>query len=384
MYTKYYRLDKKPFQLTPDPEFFFNSPVHKRALSYLRYGLTQGEGFIVVTGMPGTGKTMLVKALFQALRDENIVAGLMVTSQVGAEDTLRIISATFGLSYDGDDKATLLRNLEYFFKEKAREGRRVLLVVDEAQNLPLQSLEELRMLSNFEINGRPLFQAFLLGQDEFRLSLQRDQLSQVRQRVIATYHLRPLTVEETEDYIFHRLKLAGWRRDPAFSPEAFPEIHEFTQGVPRIINTLCDRLLLFCYLEELHEIDQSVVQSVIEEIKEELPDTSKSVSTDGRTQKEAMSETLLGQQIVSGQIVDPHLLERIDRLERGLNELRGVIQKERALLRKAVLLQLDMDAIYEIDQKDVMANLAVSDRATGKKQSETAPQVSTENADQDS
>ena len=347
MYTKYYRFERKPFQLTPDPDFFFNSPVHKRALSYLRYGLTQGEGFIVVTGMPGTGKTMLVKALFKALQGENIIAGLMVTSQVGAEDTLRIISATFGLSYDGDDKATLLRNLEYFFKEKAREGKRVLLVVDEAQNLPLQSLEELRMLSNFEVNGRPLFQAFLLGQDEFRLALQSDHMVQVRQRVIATYHLRPLTLEETRDYILHRLKLAAWRRDPAFSEDAFAGIHAFTQGIPRIINTLCDRLLLFSYLEELHEIDSDVVEQVVEEIKEEIPADLE--SSDEAMQKEKETLGLSGMDYSQGLAASPQLLERLDRLERTVRDLRQSLQKERVLLRKAILLHLDMDAAYSLD-----------------------------------
>ncbi len=349
MYTKYYRLEKKPFQLTPEPEFFFNSPVHKRALSYLRYGLTQGEGFIVVTGMPGTGKTMLVKALLQSLQDEKIVAGLMVTSQVGAEDTLRIISATFGLSYDGDDKATLLRNLEMFFKEKAREGKRVLLMVDEAQNLPLQSLEELRMLSNFEINGRSLFQAFLLGQDEFRLALQSEHLLQVRQRVIATYHLRPLTVSETKDYILHRLKLAGWRRDPMFSEGAFVKIHEFTEGVPRIINTLCDRLLLFAYLEELHEVDEKVVDTVVDEIKEEVPtpvQLQESVDH-GEAESPVFSGNTFQQ---SGPSTPVQILERLDKLERSMDELRAMMQKERVLLRKAILLQLDMSEVYSLEE----------------------------------
>ncbi len=348
MYTKFYRLSKKPFQLTPDPEFFFNSPVHKRALAYLRYGLAQGEGFIVVTGMPGTGKTMLVKELFKSLRRENVVAGLMVTSQVGAEDTLRIISATFGLSYDGDDKATLLRNLEVFFKEKAREGKRVLLVVDEAQNLPLQSLEELRMLSNFEVNGRPLFQAFLLGQDEFRNALQSEALTQVRQRVIATYHLRPLTLEETRAYILHRLKLAGWQQDPRFEDSAFVPIHQYSKGVPRIVNTLCDRLLLFSYLEELHRIDADVVQSVVQELREEAPESGEEKTTGGEavsplfTQARRLEESL--------PTVSAPLLERVERLERTVAELQRVIEHERALLRKAILLQLDMDAPYTLGE----------------------------------
>lgn len=356
MYTQFYRFAKKPFQLTPDPEFFFNSPVHKRALAYLRYGLTQGEGFVVVTGAPGTGKTTLVKALFQSLQ-QNVIAGLMVTSQVGAEDTLRIISATFGLSYDGDDKATLLRNLERFFQDKSKEGKRVLLVVDEAQNLPLQSLEELRMLSNFELGGKPLFQAFLLGQEEFRLALQSDRLAQVRQRVIATYHLRPLTLAETQAYILHRLKLAGWQLDPRFKEEAFALVHRFTGGVPRVINTLCDRLLLFAYLEELHEIDAQAVKVVVDEIQQDL---AAPTELKGCPQ-EAVNPVLKEAQVPQSW---PYL-ERLEKLERRVAELERIVQREQGLLRKAILLNLDLDAAYTpVDRLASASRLQASSPAT--------------------
>ena len=152
MYKNFYNLSQNPFQLNANLDFFFNSAGHKRAKAYLRYGLVQGEGFVVVTGVPGTGKTMLVKELFESLKqDKDIIIGLMVTSQLGAEDTLRMLSSTFNVSYEiNDNKAILLSRLENFFKENARRGKRVLLVVDEAQNLPKQSIEELRMLSNIE------------------------------------------------------------------------------------------------------------------------------------------------------------------------------------------------------------------------------------------
>ena len=166
MYDGFYNLSKKPFQLTADSDFFFNSAVHKRALAYMRYGLTQGEGFVVVTGKPGTGKTMLVKQLVTSLNNENITIGIMVSSQVGADDLLKIISATFGLSYEGEDKSTLLTRIECFFIQQAMEGKRVLMIVDEAQNLPKDALEELRMLSNFELSGKSLFQTFLIGQQQ--------------------------------------------------------------------------------------------------------------------------------------------------------------------------------------------------------------------------
>lgn len=341
MYDAFYNLKKKPFQLNPDPEFFFNSAVHRRALAYLRYGLAQGEGFVVVTGVPGTGKTMLVKELFETLRSENIVAGLMVTSQVGAEDTLRIIAATFGLSYDGDAKAILLKNLENFFKSRAREGKRVLLVVDEAQNLPLQSLEELRMLLNFELEGRSIFQVFMLGQEELRITLQGGKMEQVRQRVTATYHLRPLEREETREYILHRLATAGWSHDPELTEAAFEEIHRYTGGIPRVINTLCDRLLLYGYLEELHGLDLDAVQLVINEIEQDAVRTKPAARPEpngpAMPATAEVGEYLLGR---------GGLEERLAYLESTVASLKKTIQKERALLRKAILLHLDMDDAY--------------------------------------
>ena len=157
MYDSFYNLKCKPFQLNTDPEFFFQSVIHKSAMAYMRYGLMQGEGFVVITGIPGLGKTMLVKELVKTLNNENIVIGVMVSSQVGAKDTLRIISSTFGLSDIGTDKASLITGIEKFIKATADAGKRILLIVDEAQNLPKQSLEELRMLSNFEIYGKIVF-----------------------------------------------------------------------------------------------------------------------------------------------------------------------------------------------------------------------------------
>lgn len=343
MYDEFYNLSKKPFQLTPDPEFFYNSAVHRRALAYLRYGLTQGEGFVVVTGVPGTGKTMLVKELFEALRHEDIVAGLMVTSQVGADDTLRIVAATFGLSYEGDAKAVVLKNLEGFFKHKAREGKRVLLVVDEAQNLPFQSLEELRMLLNFESEGRSVFQVFMLGQEELQAALQGSKMEQVRQRITATYHLRPLEKAETREYILHRLTKAGWEQDPNFTEAAFDEIHDYAGGIPRIINTLCDRLLLYGYLEEIHELDRDAVRMVINEIEQDraLGHPSSPVERNG------MGVTWPDSGVFGDFPEKADLENRLARLEGAVLALRKTVQRERALLRKAVLLQLDLDEAYD-------------------------------------
>ena len=279
MYESFYKLQARPFQLSPDPRFFYGSPGHKRAMSYLRYGLTQGEGFIVITGDIGTGKTMLVRTLFTDLAKENVVAAQLVTTQLEADDTLRMVAASFGLAHEGLEKATILKNLETFMIARAREGKRVLLLVDEAQNLPPRSLEELRMLSNFQLGGRVLFQSFLLGQAEFRNTLQAKGLEQLRQRVIAAYHLEPLDAAQTRAYIEHRLSTVGWKDDPKFSDEAFAAIYQHSGGIPRRINTMCDRLMLFGCLEELHEFGPDKIDTVIAELKNEGAGTTPAKDT---------------------------------------------------------------------------------------------------------
>lgn len=269
MYESFYKLSAKPFALNPDPHFFYSSRSHKRAMSYLRYGLTQGEGFIVITGDVGSGKTLLVRTLFSGLAKENVVAAQLVTTQLDADEMLQMVAASFGLAHEGLGKATLLKNIETFLVTRAREGKRVLLVIDEAQNLPIRSLEELRMLSNFELAGRILLQSFLLGQVEFRNTFQSPGMEQLRQRVIAAYHLNPLDPDETKGYIEHRLRLVGWEGDPQFTDAACNAIHRLSEGIPRRINQICDRLLLFGYLEELHEFGESEVETVGKEISEE-------------------------------------------------------------------------------------------------------------------
>jgi len=331
MYDGFYNLSKKPFQLTADSDFFFNSAVHKRALAYMRYGLTQGEGFVVVTGKPGTGKTMLVKQLVASLNNENITIGIMVSSQVGADDLLKIISATFGLSYEGEDKSTLLTRIECFFIQQAMEGKRVLMIVDEAQNLPKDALEELRMLSNFELSGKSLFQTFLIGQQQLSEALLLPEMEQLKQRIVATYQLKPLNAEETKNYILFRLEKAGWQHTPQFEDNIFNTICSYTQGIPRCINTLCDRVLLFGYLEELKVIDLSAIEKVIVDIEEESSLTNQKLQ-DLTTKTSALKNTFE---------------ERISSLEQSVIELQKTIAKERILLRKAIFLQLDMDAIYE-------------------------------------
>lgn len=269
MYQEYYRLQAKPFQLSPDPSFLFSSQGHRRAMAYLVYGVHQGEGFIVITGEIGAGKTMLARTLARKMKSQNVVLAQVVTTSLEAEDLIRMVAAALGVSQEGS-KAVVLNRIEQFLLACHREGKRVLLVIDEAQNVPAKSLEELRMLSNFVCDDKPVLQTFLLGQPEFRKTLQSPELEQLRQRVIATCHLGPLDRAETEAYIVHRLKTAGWSDDPTFSYDAFAAIHQHTAGIPRRINILCDRLLLAGRLDELHAFTGKEVTEMAGEIQQEF------------------------------------------------------------------------------------------------------------------
>jgi len=269
MYKAYYHLSAKPFQLSPDPRFFFPSKGHRRAMAYLVYGVHQGEGFIVITGEIGAGKTMLARMLARKLESQNLVMAQVVSTQLEADDTLRMVAAAFGLPHE-NSKAVLLRNLEQFLLTCHNQGKRALLLVDEAQNLPLKSVEELRMLSNFQCGEKPLLQSFLLGQPEFRRTLQSPALEQLRQRVIASCHLGPIDGAETEAYIVHRMQTVGWSGDPSFSEDAFAAIHQYTGGIPRKINALCDRLLLMGRLDEKHAFTGKDVAEVIDDLQKEF------------------------------------------------------------------------------------------------------------------
>ncbi|MHB9017919.1 MAG: XrtA/PEP-CTERM system-associated ATPase [Burkholderiales bacterium] len=278
MYTAFYHLSNKPFQLSPDPRFFYASRGHKRAMAYLNYGVSLAEGFIVITGEVGAGKTMLVRNLCAQMVNDNIITGHLVSTQLDADDTLRTVATNFGLEQSGLNKAAVLKNLETFLQQCMHEGKRVLLIIDEAQNLTRSAVEELRMMSNFQFDNKPLLQSFLLGQPEFRNTLQNPEMLQLRQRVIASYHLGPIDETEIGAYIEHRLNQVDWQGDPVFTPEALHRIFEFTGGIPRRINTLCDRIMLLGMLEEEHVFDQIIVDTVIKDIHEEVTHTETAAS----------------------------------------------------------------------------------------------------------
>ncbi len=269
MYESFYGLRAKPFQLNPDPEFFFGSRGHRRAMAYLEYGLHQNEGFIVITGEIGAGKTTIVRNLLDKLDSEQVVAAQLVSTQLDSDNILRLVAAAFGIPSRSLDKADLLLALEAFLVTTTAAGKRALLVVDEAQNLTAGAVEELRMLSNFQLEDHALLQSFLIGQPEFREMMQSPEMQQLRQRVIASYHLGPLDGEETRGYIEHRLHHVGWSDNPRIDDGVFHKVYSATGGIPRRINTLCDRILLAAFLAEKNRIAEEDVEAVLEELREE-------------------------------------------------------------------------------------------------------------------
>lgn len=274
MYDDHYGLSGRPFQLTPDPRFWFDTATHRKAMAYLGYGLSQGEGFVVITGDPGSGKTTLMGHLLEQIDRERMNVVKIVSTQLKPEDLLRLVSAGLDVDASTLSKAAMLSAIEKGLHAVARSGRRTLLVVDEAQALPLESLEELRMLSNFQAGGYPLLQIFLLGQPEFRIRLQDSRLEQLRQRVIAMHHLDSMDADEVEPYLIHRLSCVGWRGKPRFTNDAVAAMYRWSGGSPRRLNQLASRVLLFGAIEQLDTFQAEDLATVIADLNDDTPTSS--------------------------------------------------------------------------------------------------------------
>ena len=269
MYDQFYGFSGRPFQLAPDPDFYFESLTHRKALSYLGYGLSQGEGFIVITGEVGAGKSTLAAHLVASIDRQRLTVGQIVTSQLDGHELVRLATQAFGIQLPNPgaaDKAAALGALENFLQDEARAGRRCLLIVDEAQNLQAAALEELRMLSNFQLGSHPLLQILLLGQPEFRATLNAQGLEQLRQRVIATHHLDAMEPDEVGRYVEHRMTKVGWKGNPAFGPGVHARLAEASGCVPRRVNQLANRLLLLGSVEKASLLDCEMLDEVIADL----------------------------------------------------------------------------------------------------------------------
>ena len=354
MYESYFGLTSKPFQLNPDPNFFFGSKQHRRAKAYLEYGVSRNEGFIVITGEIGAGKTTVLRSLIDGLHGTNVIAGHLVTTQLGAEDTLRMVGAAFGFRVKDVPKSELLITLEAFLISQTSKGKRCLLIVDEAQNLSPRAVEELRMLSNFQFGNQALLQSFLIGQPEFREILQRPEMEQFRQRVAATCHIGPLDADETKAYIEHRLKCAGATDKPTFDPAAFEGIYAASGGIPRRVNSVCDRLLLLGYLSNRTHLTTEDVAEVAKEFAQEsqalpraAPAAAASASSGGagsvlaeldvdlsKLKLDVAESEAMNRQLAS--LTADQRTDQLQRLERSLMRLERINVQTLALLQKLV------------------------------------------------
>lgn len=269
MYEEFYGLKEKPFNLTPDPRFFFLSENHRGAFEHLLYGIKEKEGFILITGEVGAGKTTLCRALLNKLESQGTDTALILNPMFSGQELLQCILGDFGIAGSGTAKKDLLDGLNRFLLNQQAAGRSSVLIIDEAQNLPLPVLEELRILSNLETEKEKLLQIILMGQIELKEKLSLPRLRQLNQRISVRYHLQPLAREEVPRYIQHRLTVAGSTGDLRFAPGALREIYRYSQGIPRLINLACDRALLAGYAEQAREIRRQVVSRGLKSLEGE-------------------------------------------------------------------------------------------------------------------
>ncbi|MGE5815666.1 MAG: XrtA/PEP-CTERM system-associated ATPase [Acidobacteriota bacterium] len=266
MYERFYHLRERPFALSPDPDYLYPSRVHQEALDYLRYGLETHAGFVVITGEIGSGKTTLLQSVLRTLDTHTTVARL-VNTLLDPREVLEALMVDLGLDPSGKSKPLMLRDLAQFLVDQRMQGRLVLVVIDEAQNLSAAALEELRMLSNLETEKSKLLQMILVGQPSLREKLNSQELEQLRQRITVSYHLRPLDADDTARYINHRLRHAAVGAPLEFPHQVTDLVHARSKGIPRIINVICDAVLVFGYAEERHHIDRPLVEEALKELE---------------------------------------------------------------------------------------------------------------------
>jgi general secretion pathway protein A len=346
MYEDHFGLTGRPFQLTPDPRFWFESATHRKAMAYLGYGLAQGEGFVVVTGDIGAGKTTLMGHLLERVDQERLQPITILSTAIEADDLLRIVATALGVEPAGLSKAELLTAIERGLHGVARRGKRALLMVDEAQALPVSALEELRMLSNFQAGGgHALIQIVLLGQPEFRDRIQGEaRLEQLRQRVIAIHHLDPMGAEEVADYVAHRLAVVGWQGRPDFADDAFPALYRGSGGVPRRLNQLAGRVMLAAAMGGVELIDAALVDEVAADMTADLPGTAPApvaapepIAAEPEREPEPVAPApapIPLRAVPDAAVPDPAVAERIAELE-------ARIAQQDAALRRVLTLLVD-------------------------------------------
>lgn len=369
MYMEYFGLTAKPFELLPNPHFLFLSKGHKKALSYLRYGLQERAGFTLLTGEVGSGKTTLLRDIVNNV-DQEITLAMIFNTKVSGIQLLAMVNEEFGLDIQGKDKVALLRNLNDFLVAEFSDGRHPILIIDEAQNLTAEALEEIRLLSNLEVDNLKLMQIVLVGQPELKGILCRPELRQLRQRISVSCHLSPLNREEMEEYIYHRLGTVGNREAVQFNKDVFDAIFMFSQGVPRLINLLCDSLLLAAFVEETRTVSMDMVRESISDLSMNdistptpLPVDSNGMENSERTEtmdqriarieenylklnmaraeREAMLERLSSQSSILEYLINQQQ-KQFTQFEDNLKRISGQLER----LRQLIASKTDQDVVH--------------------------------------
>lgn len=266
MYLEYYGLSEPPFNITPNPRFLFYSAKHREAFNHLLYGIRERKGFVQLTGEVGAGKTTLCRALLEQL-GPSFSTALILNPVLDADHLVKAVAMEFGLNVQAKDRLDILATINQFLLDQMQEGRDTVLIIDEAQNLTNELLEQVRLLSNLETDDRKLLQIVLMGQPELRDRLNAHELRQLRQRITVRYHLRPLTRSEIGQYVQHRLQVSGSKGGPFFTYPALWRIFSYSQGIPRLVNAVCDKCMLAGFVHQRDVIDYRMVNIAIRELE---------------------------------------------------------------------------------------------------------------------
>lgn len=334
MYTDFFKLKVKPFELVPNPAFLYQSRSHKKALNYLKYGLHERAGFILLTGEVGSGKTTIVRNIVNEMGND-VALSMLFNTKVSNKQVLAMINEDFGLNVIGKDKIMLLRNLNDFLVGIHAQKRRAVVIIDEAQNLSPSALEEIRLLSNLEATNAKLLQIVLVGQPELKRTIARYELRQLRQRISVHAQLDPLTRSETEDYVFHRLETAGNRDALTWGEGTFDVLFRYSQGIPRLVNVFCDFILLAACVEGTTELTVEFVREVIGDVS-----WDKHVAESSQDQ-EASLKALPRQSLV----------ERLSAYEQKMAALEALLSHRDEVNRELRIQKELLNEIMEIQEK---------------------------------
>ncbi len=266
MYQEFYRLKEAPFDITPNPRFLFYSAKHREAFNHVLYGVRERKGFVQLTGEVGAGKTTLCRAVMEQL-DEHYSTALILNPVMSADELMRAIGMEYGLPVNGLDRLNTLGVINQFLLKQVARGQDTVLIIDEAQDLTDDLLEQVRLLSNLETDNRKLLQIVLMGQPELRDRLNNHKLRQLRQRITVRYHLPPLDRQEMAEYISHRLHACGGNGEPCFTKPALWRIYRYSGGIPRLVNALCDKALLAGFVNQTGRINFKMVGRAVRELE---------------------------------------------------------------------------------------------------------------------